>query len=96
MRKLLLAAVAVVGMSGSVAAVDPGVYYCVTERMVGIQPEWEAKEGENIRNIPRSQGRIKPTKEKFIVKISRVDIDNAAWKASCGNPRITQRVRQPY
>ncbi len=73
MRKLLLAAVAVMGMSGSAAAVDPGVYYCVTERMVGIQPEREAKEGEDPLDIPRFYGQIKPETEKFIVKIRPVD-----------------------
>ena len=86
MRKLLLAAVAVVGLGGSAAAAAPGVYYCVTERMVGIQPEREVKEGEIIRDIPRNQGQIKPTKERFIVKVSRIDLDNAPWKARCGNP----------
>ena len=73
MRKLLLAAVAVMGLSGSAAAVDPGVYYCVTERMVGIQPEREVKEGENPYHVPRFYGQIKPAKEKFIVKIQRID-----------------------
>ncbi len=58
MRKLLLAAVAVMGMSGSAAAVDPGVYYCVTERMVGIRPEREAKEGEDPLDIPRFYARV--------------------------------------
>ena len=73
MRKLLLAAVAVAGVSGSAAAVDPGVYYCVTERMVGIQPTRDAKESESLYDVPRFAGLIKPDKEKFIVKIRRID-----------------------
>ena len=40
--------------------------------MVGIQPERDAKEGESRHHVPRFYGRIKPDKEKFIVKIHAV------------------------
>ena len=62
-------------------AVEPGVYYCVTERMAGIQPERETKEGENIHELPRFVGKITPVKEKFVVKIRA--IDKAERTAKC-------------
>ena len=72
MRTMILALVLLLA-SNLANAVEPGVYYCVTERMVGIQPEWDAKEGENIYKIPRLEAKITPSKEKFIVKIRTVD-----------------------
>ena len=54
-------------------AVEPGVYYCVVERVVGIQPAQELKDNEAPRDVPRTWGRIKPAKEKFIVRIVKLD-----------------------
>ena len=71
--RTIISALALLLLSDLAVAVEPGVYYCVTERMAGIQADREAKEGEDIRNIPRFAGSIKPNKEKFIVKIRPVD-----------------------
>ena len=72
MRTMILALVLLL-TSNLAVAVEPGVYYCVTERMVGIQPEREAKEDENTLSIPRYAGRIATDAEKFIVKIQSID-----------------------
>lgn len=84
MRTTILALVLLL-MSNLAVAVEPGVYYCVTERMAGIQAEWDAKDGENIYEIPRFEGSIQPNKEKFIVKIHPVD--SAEREARCAVPR---------
>ncbi len=72
MRTTILA-LALMLVSNLASAVEPGVYYCVTERMVGIQPERQPKEGEKFFDIPRFYGPLKPKKDKFIVKIQRID-----------------------
>ena len=90
MRTTILALVLMLASNLAIAQ-EPGVYYCVTERMVGIQPERDAKEGEDLFDIPRSYGRVKPAKEKFIVKIQR--IDETTRKQWCkGEPTTTTTV----
>ena len=82
MRTMILALVLLLMSSLAIAGVEPGVYYCVTERMAGIQPERETKEGENIHELPRFVGKITPVKEKFIVKIRHTDISERRAKCS--------------
>ena len=74
MKKLLLAAAALVGLSSPAVGIEPGIYYCVTERMVGIQPNRRIAEGEDPSLIDRSWGRIEPNRGRFIVKIFNADV----------------------
>jgi len=59
---------------------EPGTYYCLTENLVGIQP---IKLPSNINDTSnpqwvnkknRSAGALKPEKDKFVVKVERVDL----------------------
>jgi len=65
--------------SNPAVAVEPGVYYCVTEHMVGIQPEREATEDEDVSDIPRFSGQIMPEKNHFVVKIPSLSRTKPLW-----------------
>lgn len=96
MRTMILALLLVLA-SNLAVAVEPGVYYCVTERMVGIWPQRQATGEENFdySDIPRKEGIIDrdftPGGKKFIVKISR--IDETKRKSLCETVRTTPGPR---
>ena len=85
---IALSAFAVV--NSTAVAIEPGVYYCITDRMVGIQPKDDETESKLKRWNNRFVGKLNPTKEKFIFKVydsagARKNLsDDLDYKFFCG------------
>jgi hypothetical protein len=91
MRKLLFAAIAAIGLSGPAEAASPGIYQCVTHRLVGMQYARDKRAGEDPTAVPREYGKLEPRVPAFTVEISEI-FDEARTACDVIGPMPTEFI----